>query len=305
MSQEDSRELAGISRRKTITALGAAVVPVSVEAAAVGERDGEDPLAQYRKVLTKQYSSDVAERAVEITRPIWRYKRADEITQKQYHERVTTALLNDPVADVVAKGARRLNKEVLQEYSKAESFSRKDERKAESNTLNVNSSIIFKNYDTYRNQTGAGFNSVNIVLGDKNLFVNEANISATTLSYGSSKVRFRLFGSYTPSSTGNYNIKNKYYRKGSVNEGASNFYLYRESPSGSINKKMVESVNTVVDGSKTVDKDFYLESGKEYNLGFEATISMSTGITGRGFVDYYDDKRVIEPETGMGIEYLG
>lgn len=290
-----------------MSSLGMAAVPLC--SATVTAKPGSDDWADnYRELLTERYGSAPANAAVGITRPLRRRRERGEVTQEQYHEQLTEKLLDHPVASVIAEGASQVDRRFRQEQARAKNTSKPDSHTVQSKDEISTSSVSYPALlytESSQNATGLGTNSINIKNGvDNDPFPDVIKISSAVTYYGSATAQASMYARFKPQNDGNYNIQLEYFRRGSGASGGGNLYLYRRKPNGSINTELIESVSTFVEGKRTVDSTFFLQSGKQYEIGLQVSTAASTIASG-SFGDFFDGNRKVVPNETLVVEYLG
>lgn len=306
MAQESQSNGAAASRRRVLTVLGAGVsLSTSVSVVSAESEEKLPNQREFRERLEKRYGKGPANATVGVTKRFYHRKEDGELSQAEYHEKVTETLEDHPAGHVVAEDVKQAEKEKGIEDNSTEEQDTQSAQTVQPTGVSLSSTNTkdIQNYSTTKNSTAAGANSLDIVFVDAAPgLVDLVNISSTILIYGTSTARIRFYNTFTPDQTGDHNFEITYDRKGKATAGDGVFSLYRKKPSGSLNKKEVESVSAFVDGSTTRDSTFSLQSGKEYTIGFEVQTSASSA-GGGGFGDFYKNDRKVNPNGTPSVEW--
>lgn len=230
------------------------------------------------------------------------------MSARTFHDTVTKELLKHPNGRVVAEDVTRTDQE-LQDSSlmygrdtiKAGGTENLDtQMSASQGTVGTTSSsedLLLTLWEADKNTSGGGsaHADVEFYYAGGGLYVcDKQKVEAGAFIYGSSWAYVRFYYTYTPDTTGDYKLTIDYYRNGKAVSGAAEMSLYARDSSGSLNNKVVESVNTDVSGNTSRYKTFTLEGGKTYDLGFQTRCTASTG-GGGSFGDFYENSRHVDP----------
>jgi hypothetical protein len=259
------------------------------------ESDGLPNKEAKRERLASRYGKPEAKAGIAIMDRLWKEKEREGYSHEEYHERVTEALLDHPIADVIAE-------DVQQSVDSIKAARKERQGKDDvSKPLNVGTASAsgtqqLDTVTTNTSQSGLGVSSVEFIGTEPytNLLpLDEAKVRAFVPTYGTGKARLRTYGYFLPEETGAYKFTTTYYREGKVEGGSATVSLYTDQ-NGVENFKSIEEPAGEVSGNTAREKSFELQKGDPLFVGVEYSVSASTA-GGVPLADFRDNSRRFEP----------
>jgi len=306
------------NRRDLIKVSGAGLTALNLPVAGVSATSmGSIPNEKKnRALLTKRYGQEAADTTINIIHKYRRQLKSGNISQKEYHDRITKELLETTVANEVGENVRKTDKEIeynLQNQAEKIEIQNQDFNSSQFTLPDVstNKNLLIGRYNSDTFGSGLSSSDTDIVFGCPgggstcpNKIADIMKSRSTAGIYGSTWGKVQFYQNFQPSQTGDYNFDLSYYRNGDSTAGSTELSLYTIDSSGSMNKKRVESPSGETDGDKTVNKTFNLVAGDDYKVGFELYTSASSA-GGGSFSDYYSNKQGVDPSFLLDWEYRG
>jgi hypothetical protein len=259
------------------------------------ESNGLPDKQELRERLASQYGKPEAKAGVAIMDRLWKEKEREGYSHEEYHERVTDALLDHPVADVIAEDVQQSVDSIR--AARKERRDKDDAAEAlDVGTASASGTLPLDTVTTDASQT-AGGTSWGEFIGTEPytdlLPLDEAKLRAFVLTYGTAKARLRTYTLFSPDETGAYKFTTTYYREGKVEGGSATVSLYTDE-NGAKNFKSIEEPAGEVSGNTTRQKSFELQKDTSYFIGVEYSVSASTA-GGVPLADFKDNSRRFEP----------
>lgn len=212
--------------------------------------------------MQKRYGAVEGKVTTAVVRREFRHAERDGLSKQERSDAVRKALLSHPKLDSVKADIRA--------FQKSE---RRHAKQVESSTGTASTSAVTTSSQSlWLDQEYTNKNSyVNSrVKADVREPYNILHVLVNSAVYGSGNATARLYTDFTPSTSGSWDIAADYFRKASVEGGAEiTFSVFKQSSFGGVTKKTLEQTSSTVQGDKTRSASLDLDSGTNYNLGFE------------------------------------
>lgn len=292
--EEAESRLTKVSRRSIVSAIGASTVLGSSVATARSKPKVPEEQEVLQR-LVRQYGKEAGHAGLAILNRHWGEKQRKGLSQEEFHDRVTEALLDHPVASVIAEDVRSGIKDIRRARKKRQ----EDTRVTESTVQTASSTGVVETTVAERKatQTGTGVAKGEVELSgdiEGSGYPDKINLLSEVTLYGSAKAYVRIYGLFFPDKTGTYNFTADYYRQGITRGGAAKTSAYTKERDGTVNLKTLESPIGDIDGGKSLEKGFGLVGGKTYEVGVEYLTSANSG-SGIPLADFSDGSRRFEP----------
>ena len=315
-----------MDRRKLLQSTGIAITSLTLpvaNAAATRKKKLPDE-ANYRASIARGYGPEAAKTTIKTIKKHYFEKEKGEMSQREYHNRVTSDLIESSDAKEVGEDVRKIDEEIENKLEKEDGAKNGNKMLFDSteNSATSQDTISFLNsstegslllgfYEQDTNGTWASNSDTEVVFGcldGSSSCTQEAcdvmKSRSTAGVYGSTWGEVQFYQEFSPSQSGDYNFDLSYYRKGNSVGGSTSFSIYVKDGNGSIDSKEVESPDGSKNSRRRVNKTFNLNGGENYDVGFEIYTSASTA-GGGSFADYYTDDYRVDPNFLMGWEYVG
>lgn len=311
------------NRRKVLSTIGGIGVSC-VALPRVQAKTHPDLPKEAKRTFREKYGSE-AEEITEILAPLYDQYKSGKLSYEEYYDTATLEFLTGGSTPKLRKDilecwqsmprAHRPENQIIKNYTGIEVGYTYGEwvQKApstdsyEQTTLNAGTTAIEPQSSTQRYRwneismdkgtSGAGTADTKALqyAGDEYTYPGRQKEKATVGVYGSAWASVSFWRRFIPANSGTHTIQVKAANiKGNGTTGSTTFSIWAENPDGNRNTKQADSVTTTSGIDKYYYKDFSLDSGKEYKIGFELYGSTQTG-GGSGTSDYYSEDRGVTP----------
>lgn len=220
------------------------------------------------------------------------------LSEQETYERITEEFLSRPDTPQIAEDIQGVRTAVKQQNKITTNSVGTQDNVCDCGGGGDSTSIVASNGSTEEHTAGGATS-----YSDYTIYSGGADIARVALSsavYGSSYVRTRLWGKFTPDSDGNYDINADYWRHCAITGGSLDINIFIRRVGGGVNAKTVESLSAGVKGDASFTKQFSMSGGEDYHVGVETIGQASNSDPSGTSVDMYTSSKDYE----LALNYM-
>lgn len=244
---------------------------------------------EYYESIVEKYGDREARVVTDIVREKYEEKRKRGWDQHKTHGEIKIAVLND---DETPLGSRELH-EI-------------DALRSQHSTLTHQSEVQIHDDETYGpNRVGSDDHEVTTLYHDTDTYTNynaqarayyshfgtdTAHVESNVSMFGNCYAWAHCYGKWTVDNTGTHTVTADYYRRCYIAlSPVSEVKLFIRKPGQGKIYKTLESIYSGKDGNTVRSTNFYMESGVDYDVGFELYTSADTVWEPAVWADFYNN----------------
>lgn len=225
-------------------------------------------------------------------------KKKRGLSEQETYERITEEFLSRPDTPQIAEDIQDVRSAVKKQNKITTNSVGTQDNVCDCGGGGDSTSIVASNGSTEEHTAGGATS-----YSDYTIYSGAADVARVALGsavYGSSYVRTRLWGTFTPDSDGDYDINADYWRHCAVAGGSLDINIFIRRVGGGVNAKTVENLSAGVKGDASFTKKFTMSAGENYHVGVETIGQASNSDPSGTSVDMYTSSKNYE----LALNYM-